>query len=349
MPRLPMTYGFLTPFLERGHEVRGVHLGDGEWSDASAWPFAKVYRRADLSAAIDAADIALLWGWSATRAMLRQASIWSFRSKVVLASFVWSPWTPAARKAIPLFAATRVSAYLGRAVVLMTAEQVAEARRWLPRSIPVIQFPCGVDAEFYAREGKMGDAPEEYHKVLERVFQRPFVMLSGDREDDAVEIARRARIRLVRVTRDPEKVRWYERQSACDGGDCYYAFRDIPYPMVRLLLQRATAYLGAVDCTWQPAGWTVACEALSSGCPVVLYDGLVARELRRRGAGAELVVVRNGSVPDAAQALARLAARPEGTFRRGALDFARAALAQDSTRESRFVEEVADLALPRRA
>jgi hypothetical protein len=38
-----------------------------------------------------------------------------------------------------------------------------------------------------------------------------------------------------------------------------------------------------------PAGWTSACEALASGTPVVLYEGLTARELRKLGAADELV------------------------------------------------------------
>ena len=43
------------------------------------------------------------------------------------------------------------------------------------------------------------------------------------------------------------------------------------------------AYAGLVNSTWQPAGWTVACEALASGLPIVLYKGLVSNELNSLG------------------------------------------------------------------
>ena len=53
---------------------------------------------------------------------------------------------------------------------------------------------------------------------------------------------------------------------------------------MRFLIQHAVVYAGLVNSTWQPAGWTVACESLASGLPIVVYDGLVSRELIRIGA-----------------------------------------------------------------
>jgi glycosyltransferase involved in cell wall biosynthesis len=67
-------------------------------------------------------------------------------------------------------------------------------------------------------------------------------------------------------------------------GDRFHIFERISHQFLRVLLQNASAYAGMVDSTWQPAGWTVACEALASGLPVVLYEGIVSRELQDIGA-----------------------------------------------------------------
>ena len=64
---------------------------------------------------------------------------------------------------------------------------------------------------------------------------------------------------------------------------------NISYTFLRFLLRNASAYVGFVDSSWQPAGWTVACEALASGLPIVLYEGLVSKEMKEIGAPSNYV------------------------------------------------------------
>jgi glycosyltransferase involved in cell wall biosynthesis len=58
---------------------------------------------------------------------------------------------------------------------------------------------------------------------------------------------------------------------------------------MRFLFHHASAYAGFVDSSWQPAGWTVACESLASGLPIIMYEGLVSRELIKIGISSNLL------------------------------------------------------------
>jgi len=72
-------------------------------------------------------------------------------------------------------------------------------------------------------------------------------------------------------------------------GDRLVIFERISYPAIRFLLRHAAAYVGLIDATWQPAGWTVACERLASSLPLVLYEGITARELAWLGASLDIL------------------------------------------------------------
>jgi glycosyltransferase involved in cell wall biosynthesis len=109
---------------------------------------------------------------------------------------------------------------------------------------------------------------------------------------DALAVVERSRLNLVRVSQYGHKngIANFEREIRRRNlADRVFIFERISYPALRFLMKHALAYAGLVDATWQPAGWTVACESLASGLPVVLYDGLTARELTRLGAGPNIL------------------------------------------------------------
>src|SRR5205807_1131498 len=92
-------------------------------------------------------------------------------------------------------------------------------------------------------------------------------------------------LRVARVPQEAATASWYRRKIAERGlADRLFVFEHVSYRTLRHLLQKATAYVGLVDSTWQPAGWTVLCESLASGTPAIVYDGPTAREMRCLGA-----------------------------------------------------------------
>jgi hypothetical protein len=113
----------------------------------------------------------------------------------------------------------------------------------------------------------------------------------------ALEILTQSNLRLVRISQysKDKEAKWFRQEinNRRLNERCFF-FERISYPFLRFLLHHACAYAGLVDSTWQPAGWTVACEALASGLPIVLYKGLVSNELNYLGASRFLHSVPNG-------------------------------------------------------
>jgi glycosyltransferase involved in cell wall biosynthesis len=124
-------------------------------------------------------------------------------------------------------------------------------------------------------------------------MDRPFVIMPGDElrlDQDALDVIERSDFCLVRVAQYLEKSRtdlMMEEIKRRGLVGRVFLFERIDYAFLRFLMQRAVAYVGLVDSRWQPAGWTVACEALACDLPVVVYEGLVSRELQRLGAQKE--------------------------------------------------------------
>jgi glycosyltransferase involved in cell wall biosynthesis len=180
---------------------------------------------------------------------------------------------------------TRQAASLARGVILMTEQQVASAKADLGHKVPIVRLRVGVDTQFYGRQSTDTDVPDEHRKIVESLVRTKYLILPGDElrlNDDALDVVEMTGIRLVRISQYRYKSGTNRLQQEIERRglrDRLVLFERISYSFLRFLLQHATAYAGFVDASWQPAGWTVACESLASGLPLVMYDGLTAREL----------------------------------------------------------------------
>lgn len=310
-PRLPLPYAFGTAFLQRGHRVSAIRTGARPSSAVpTPDPFAAVYARNEFRSALRSVDLASLWGGDGVRAVLQQSLVLPLRRRVVMNAYAWQ------RRRAGM--AARLAAPFARAVVLMTAEQADRARAVLALRTPVIHFRCGIDTAFYRAEARPIDCPPEHQSLVARLRQTPYVVMMGDPlrfELDALQLVQESSLTLVRVaqTRDAERHAWLQQEIARRGiGDRFIVLERISYPLLRLLLRHARAYAGLVDSSWQPAGWTAACEALAAGLPVVLYEGLVPRELVRLGAGPRILCsVPPNDLSRARTALERFAVPPD--------------------------------------
>ena len=219
----------------------------------------------------------------------------------------------------------------------MTAEQAQKAETEFRGRIPVIRLRCGIDTGFYRRNVGLADVPENDRERVGKLLSEPYVILPGDElrfNDDAIRFVEHSGIRLVRISQYSHKggTEKLKRDIAERRlGDRLMVFEKIDYPFLRFLLRHASVYAGLVDSSWQPAGWTVACEALATGLPIVLYDGLVSRELAETGAPTSCVQsVRMGDVADFMQKVMALLSNKD---RRG----------QHSAEASAFAERRLDL------
>jgi hypothetical protein len=251
-----------------------------------------------MASAAARADVAILWSAEATRLLLRPAPSPRPHTAVVMASFTWSFGRQPLSRAISAIA-LRLAARRAAGLVLITEEQCAAARRSVPRDVFIERMTWGVDTAFYRGEARWHDVPNSQREAVGRLMSAPYVVLAGDQlrqEDDALELARRG-VRVARVLQSRATAERLRREVTTRSiTDHYFVFNNVPYPAFRFLLRHAQAYAGLVDATWQPAGWTVACEALASGIPAVLYDGMAARELRRLGAADHVSSVPHGDL-----------------------------------------------------
>lgn len=336
-------------FLAAGHLLSAVDSrSKAEKSDTG--PFRSIYHRQDLAEALKSADLAVLWGSDALRAIFRQALRIGTKSNILLFSYVFAPSTAGSKQRM-LDWSLRVLARSARGLILMTGEQVRKAQSVFCGKIPVIRLRCGIDTQFYRGEVGLCDVPEIHRKRIDTLLSEPYVILPGDElrfNDDAIRFVELSGIRLVRISQ-------YGYKSGTDNlkndiaerrlGDRLMVFEKIDYLFLRFLLRHACAYAGLVDSSWQPAGWTVACEALASGLPIVLYDGLVSRELAEVGAPPSCVKsARMGDVADFMEKVGALMARTEmrGQFSAEARAFAETQLDFEVTGPA-FVAEVEKL------
>ena len=341
-PRLPLPYAFGAAAMKAGFRLSAIDFGAkgsepiGRRSETA--PFDTIYPASELLGAMRATDFALLWGRPGLAALVKQAFLPPPRWRVLYFSYVWEPRGSSSLRQRARFAIARRAAYLARGLVLMTAEQADAARATLPRHVRVIQIQIGIDCDFYAQTGSLSDIAEADRVIVERILKFPYVIMPGDGlrlNADALDVVERSGLNLVRISQYSHKddIAKFEKEIRRRNlADRVFIFERISYPALRFLMKHALAYAGLVDATWQPAGWTVACESLASGLPVVLYDGLTARELTRLGAGPNIlraVSVRNtNAFASELQAIAdadrkRDLATEARTFASAALDLTR--------------------------
>ena len=274
-------------FLAAGHHLSAVDSPNATGSyDIS--PFRALYDWQDLAKALRSVDLAMLWGSDALTAILRQAVRIRGKTNVLLFSYVFAP-SKAGGKQRVLDWTVRVLAHSARGLILMTGTQARKAELAFHGKVPVIRLRCGIDTEFYRAEVGLYDVPEMQRGSVEKLLSEPYVVMPGDElrfNDDAVRFVEKSGIRLVRISQYGHKSRTdkLKRDVVERGlGEKLMVFEKIDYRFLRFLLRHASAYTGFVDSSWQPAGWTVACEALASGLPIVLYHGLVSQELAEAG------------------------------------------------------------------
>jgi len=239
-------------------------------------------------------NIVFFWGGLGVRAIFKQLLLPRPRKRVVLNTYVWKLDTFPSWKSKRLDLVTRMVARFARGIVVMTHEQAKKAREDLPARVPVLNMRCGIDTSYYHAVSDYESVPEAYRNVVDRLLKRPFAIMPGDElrcNQDALDIIESSDLSLVRISQYSDKSRTdllKQKIKERNMADRFIVFERISYRFMRFLLHNADVYAGLVDSTWQPAGWTVACEALASGVSVVLYEGLVSRELARLGAVEEI-------------------------------------------------------------
>lgn len=287
-PRLPLPYAFGANLRMRGHSLSALSRGCTGSGNATQL-FERLYCPSDIRRALRETDLALLWAASGIRAIASQARLPPPRRRTMLASYVWGDYPVRSLRQQGLFLATRVAAEFARALILMTGEQCTMACETLGGRVPVVRFTWGIDTAFYRTPATFADVPEAERASVTRLMERRFAILAGDQlrcEAAALDWAEANDATLVRVPQGSDRAAYVAREIEKRRlEERVFLFKSVDYPFLRFLLQNAAGYAGFVDSVWQPAGWTVACEALATGLPVVLYEGLVSREMVRLGAG----------------------------------------------------------------
>ncbi len=132
----------------------------------------------------------------------------------------------------------------------------------------------------------------------------PYYLVVGDEarnNDLLILLASKVKKTIVRVCQYPEKSDIYVLQKDIHRyglEEKLIIEENITYEKLRCYFQNAELYLGIVNNDYQPAGWTVACEAIASGCKILLKEGLVSKELNRLGVVDNTYVVKSWNVDD---------------------------------------------------
>jgi len=288
-PRLPLSYVLGAALVKRGHSISAVDLSSKANKTGLIEPFKAVYHSKELVKAMQSVDVVLLWGAHGISAILRQLLLNKPKKRVIICSYIWDAGANKEWRTLKLSIGTKIMARFAKGIVLMTTEQERAAKKSLSNNFPVVKLSCGIDTAFYKKESVSGDVPEEYLATVEKLLKKPYFIMPGDElryNGDALDIVENSNIQIVRISQYSMKSRTdllKEEIKKRGLSDRFVVFENISYLFLRFLLQNASAYAGLVDASWQPAGWTVACESLACGTPIVLYEGLVSRELQYLG------------------------------------------------------------------
>jgi glycosyltransferase involved in cell wall biosynthesis len=293
--------------------------------------FTDIYTRRQLKAASQVSDVAILWSTLGSLQLLKSRVISFNMPKLILGSYIWSWKNLPNIKTTLSSMATYAAANFSHGLILMTNEQRELAKKILPPSIPVIKFTFGIDTRFYQLPSQLDDIPTKYRTAYkERLLDRPYIIVAGHQQRydfDLLQILKMYKhINLVRtykkltpsISRFQEEVRAQGLEARC------FFFENVNYRFLRFLFQNAIVYLGLVDSTWQPAGWTATCEAIACGTPVILYEGLVSRELQSLGAGEFLKPIPRGNIDALREILDRflIQRKKDLHLARASMDFA---------------------------
>lgn len=312
VPRLPLPFAFGAALAGEGFSLLAYDRS-GKPAPNDLAPFKGYYSADAFREARDAADLVVLWGTAGVRSCIAESHRPPSCRKTVLFSYGWRPVGSVSIPRRAMLSVTRQAAHFARGVVLMTERQLASAKCDLGQKVPIVRLHVGVDTEFYSRQSTEADVPEVHRRVVASLLRTRYIILPGDElrlNGDALRVVEATGLRLVRISqyRNKNRTSLLEREIERRGlAEKVIVFERISYAFLRFLLQHASAYAGFVDASWQPAGWTVACECLASGLPLVLYDGLTAQELLDQGIPGNLLqVIKPGDRDNFAEGLAMM-------------------------------------------
>jgi hypothetical protein len=341
-PRLPLLYSSLRAFTNAGHTVSLI-TGSSSISNENNPGFERIYGPSETPTALAENDFSLLWASLGIQAAAKQFLSGS-RRNIYLASYVWCVPNRSRWSVWCLALTTRVVARRAAGLVLMTHEQAKQARQYLPKGIEVIEFTWGIDSEFYRHESNFDDIATEHRDLVAKIIQAPYVILAGDQlrhDDDAFTLVKEHGFRLVRVPQERHTAERYRQEAARSNlADSLFVIEKATYATLRYLMQNASAYVGLVDSSWQPAGWTVLCEAIASGTPAVVYEGLVTREMSHLGGSRHFAAARHRDVSQVACILRSIqTSARDSNNKREKFEFSKSILDINVT-AARFVSDV---------
>jgi glycosyltransferase involved in cell wall biosynthesis len=298
-PRLPLPYAFGASFYKRGYNLSAIDFSSSSLNINNKPLFETIYPKQSLLKAVKETDISILWAMQGIKAITQQLLLKPTSRKIILASYVWDVKTLPNFRTKKLGIATHIAAHFAKALIVMTSEQEKMARQSLSSKIPVIKFTCGIDTQYYRSALSWLDVPHSYVPIVEELLTSPYIIMLGSQQrldKEMLDIVSQSRFKLVRIASyDKNKSLDLHQQIQKRNISKQFIFIEkISYPFLRFLLRHANVCAGLVDSRWQPAGWTVACEALASGIPLVLYEGLVSRELQSLGVGSFMKTVAFG-------------------------------------------------------
>lgn len=185
----------------------------------------------------------------------------------------------------------------------------------------------GVDTAFFTAL----TVPKEHHGHRDRCFDeleelKPYVAVVGDqlRDEEAIRrVLDGAKKNLVRVTRNRfVEEFWKSYSNSLEAQFRVFCHTGMSSEFLRAAYQNAVAVLNLADASWQPAGWSVATEAMACCTPVILQRGLVSDELSRifsMAAETFMYLVERGDERQACLYLDDIANRPDHAKRKAVL------------------------------
>ena len=169
-------------------------------------------------------------------------------------------------------------------LIYMTQEQMNYAIENFKLPLEKVHhLPLGVDTKFFVPLSSCVDVM--VRKELLDLPLKKYVVAAGDQLRDEHQIAKimkETELKLVRLTQSDRIEKFWEKFNQTNSGQAdVFCKARLDFQEVRYVYQHALCVLNLVDNSWQPAGWTVATEAMACGIPVVMNSGLVTRELKR--------------------------------------------------------------------
>ncbi len=280
-PKLPLAYPFFGFLKEKSFEVEVVSLSDlKKSSNNSLSSYLWIVNNIKY---IKSFEVVVAWG--SIGAILSYLLL-SSKSNSKVVTITYSNWGPegvtwiGTLKNLFFHSGLRLS---GR-VAYMTKRQIGEATHGLGLSTNKVSYlPLGVDTHFFTTEQKEIALDEN----LINCPKEPYVLVAGDQLRDELKVAeimQGINIKLIRASQSiTVKKFWDNWEKKNPGKIDVYCKVKFSYPELRFLYQHALCLLNIVDNSWQPAGWTVATEAMACGTSVIMNKGLVTEEFNFYG------------------------------------------------------------------